>query len=216
MKAPRPSSNLEERKGLKEAQHAAHSHPPRTYRAISASLEGSHRYPRLRPASPPRLRVADLPSSGQLISASLEATPWRIGQTALPLTRPTYGGIKGQSLLHSAQERRRQAAIPHNGCDQGPIRQLRSLLRHPGCCGSTVEPATRDKIGSTLFPSLFCQLRLSGLYLITRMAPGPPPAWEGVRRCRVPLQRGALSTRRRSPGPPPSRVPGPPRVSRTS
>ena len=55
---PWPPSNLEERKGLKEAQHAAHSHPPSdpwgnlrlarglasrpsTAPRISASLEGS-------------------------------------------------------------------------------------------------------------------------------------------------------------------------------
>ena len=42
-----PLSNLEERKGLKEAQHAvcvrsaARPHPPRTHGVISASLEGS-------------------------------------------------------------------------------------------------------------------------------------------------------------------------------
>ena len=36
-----PPSSLEERKGLKEAQHAAHSHPPRAHGVISASLEGS-------------------------------------------------------------------------------------------------------------------------------------------------------------------------------
>src|SRR6185503_12390514 len=71
---PRPPSNLEESKGLKEAQHAAHSHPSRTRGAISASLEGSHRDPRLRPASPPRSRVANLPSSWQTISASLEGS----------------------------------------------------------------------------------------------------------------------------------------------
>src|SRR6185295_16069189 len=106
---PRPHSYPEERKGLKEAQHAAHSHPPRTRGAISASLEVSHRDPRLRPASPPRSRVANLPSSGQIISASLEATPRRKGQTALPLTRLSYGGIKSQPLLHSAQDRRSQA-----------------------------------------------------------------------------------------------------------
>src|SRR6185437_16073824 len=142
---PRPPSNLEERKGLKEAQHAAHPHPPRTRGAISASLEGSHRDPRLRPASPPRSRVANLPSSGQNISASLEATLRRKGQTALPLTRPSYGGIKCQPLLHSAQDRRCQAAIPHSSCDRSPVRQLRSLLRHPGCCGSTMGPATWDE-----------------------------------------------------------------------
>ena len=42
-----PPSNLEERKGLKKAQHAAHvrsaahPHPPRTRGVISVSLEGS-------------------------------------------------------------------------------------------------------------------------------------------------------------------------------
>ena len=33
--------NLEERKGLKEAQHVDHSHPSQARRTISASLEGS-------------------------------------------------------------------------------------------------------------------------------------------------------------------------------
>ena len=51
-------SNLEERKGLKEAKHAAHSHPYRTRGAISASLEGL----------PPR------PSEAPRISASLEGS----------------------------------------------------------------------------------------------------------------------------------------------
>ena len=45
--ALQPLSKLEERKGLKEDQHAAHvlsaarPHPPRTRGVISASLEGS-------------------------------------------------------------------------------------------------------------------------------------------------------------------------------
>ena len=45
--ALQPPSKLEETKGLKEAQHAAHvlsaarPHPPRTRGVISASLEGS-------------------------------------------------------------------------------------------------------------------------------------------------------------------------------
>ena len=46
-KGLQPPFNLEERKGLKEAQHAAHVRsaarpdPPRTRGVISASLEGS-------------------------------------------------------------------------------------------------------------------------------------------------------------------------------
>jgi len=61
---PQPPSNLEERKGLKEAQHAAyvHSaarpHPLRTRGVISASLEGS----------PPK------PSTAPRASASLEGS----------------------------------------------------------------------------------------------------------------------------------------------
>ena len=53
-----PPSNLEKRKGLKEAQHAAHVRstarphpsPPRTRGVISASLEGSP----LKPSTAPR------------------------------------------------------------------------------------------------------------------------------------------------------------------
>ena len=92
-------SNMEEMKGLKEAQHAAHvrsaahPHPPRTRGVISASLEGSPPKPSTAPAPPPRSRVASLPSEGRIISASLEATPHRKRQTALPLTRLPYGGI---------------------------------------------------------------------------------------------------------------------------
>ena len=59
-----PPSNLEERKGLKETQHAAHvrstarPHPLRTRGVISASLEGS----------PPK------PSTAPRASASLEGS----------------------------------------------------------------------------------------------------------------------------------------------
>src|SRR6185369_8170986 len=59
-----PPSDLKERKGLKEAQHAAHvrsaahPHPPRTRGVISASLEGS----------PPK------PSTASRASASLEGS----------------------------------------------------------------------------------------------------------------------------------------------
>ena len=61
---PQPPSKLEEMKGLKEAQHAAHirstarPHPPRTRGVISASLEGS----------PPK------PSTAPRASASLEGS----------------------------------------------------------------------------------------------------------------------------------------------
>ena len=165
---PQPPSNLEETKGLKEAQHAAHSHPPRTRGVISALLEGPHRDPRLRPASPPRSTAANLPRAEKSSpSHSRAANLPRVGnsspprsrpplgvrdKTALPLNRPSCGGIECQPLLHSAQDRRRQAAIPHSGCDRSPIRQLRSLLRHPRRCSSNVGPTTRDAACLTLLP----------------------------------------------------------------
>ena len=78
-------------------------------------------------------------------------------------------------------------------------------------CGTYDEG--RSALGTA--PELFCQLRPSGLHLITRMAPDPPPAWEGVRRRHVPLQEGRSALAAGVPDPP-SRGPGPPRVSRTS
>ena len=67
-----PPSDLEEMKGLKEAQHAAHvrsaahPHPPRTRGVISASLEGSPLKPLTTPlasasleGSEPALEKAD-------------------------------------------------------------------------------------------------------------------------------------------------------------
>jgi len=132
---------------------------------------GKRTYPRAGKSFLPRSRAANLPSSGQTISASLEATPRHKGQMALPLTRPSYGGFKCQPLLHNAQDRRCQTAISHDGCDRSPIRQLRSLLRHPGRCGDTMGPATRDGVCPALLPALFCQLWPTGLYLIIRMAP---------------------------------------------
>ena len=143
------------------------------------------------PLSGPRddLRLArglpSRPSTAPRISASLETTPRHKGQMALPLTRPSYGGIKSQPLLHSAQDRRRQAANPHSGCDRGPIRQLRSLLRHPGCCGNTVGPATRDGTCSALLPLLFCLPRPSG----PTSCLGRGPAMS-----RAPPERGAQHT----------------------
>jgi len=124
------------------------------------------RGPRPRTASPPRLRVASLPSRERIDSASLEATPRQEGQTAFPLARPPYGGIKYQPLLHSARVRRRQAAIPHSGCDRSPVRQLRSLLRHSGRCGDTVGTcdAVQDVLGTapaTVLPTSHTSFKLS-------------------------------------------------------
>ena len=96
------------------------------------------RDPRQRTAAPRRSRVTDLPSGEQANSASLEATP---RQTELTICRLTIRRTKAINASHSTAEwevRRRQAATPHSGCDQNPIRQLRSLLSHPRHCGATV------------------------------------------------------------------------------
>ena len=163
------------------------SKPPRTRGAISALLEGS----------PPRL------STAPRVSALLEATPRQEGQTALPLTRPPYGGTKCQALIHSAQDRRRQAAIPHSGCDRSPVRQLRSLLRHPGRCGNTVGKCdvVRDVLGTapiTILPT-------PDVRTPPHHTSGPRPvpcSGKDPASPRVP-QGGMLSTSSRRPGPPP-------------
>jgi hypothetical protein len=150
--------------------------PKYTVRPIRTPLEPAgqstprsrafRRDPRRRPASPPCSRVASLPLREKIDSDSLEATPRWKGQTALPLARPPYEGIKCQPLLRSARVRRRQASIPHSGCDRSPVRQLRSLLRHSGRCDATVGTcdAVRDMLGTaptTVLPTPRTSLVLS-------------------------------------------------------
>ena len=60
----------------------------------------------------------------------------------------------------------------------------------PDVVAALWERATRDETCSAQLPLLFCQLRLSGLHLTTRMAPDPPPAREGVRCRHVPREEG--------------------------
>jgi hypothetical protein len=98
------------------------------------------------------------PSTAHRLSASLETTPRLTelvtylftcpsdrGIKCQPLhrsvwvrRRPSDRGIKCQPLHRSAWVRRRQATMPHSDGDRSPIRQLRSLLRHPWHCGDTV------------------------------------------------------------------------------
>ena len=167
-----PLSNPKERKGLKEAQStvqvhsAAHPHPLEPAGQSPPRSRASYRDPRRCPANPPRSRVASLPSRKQIDSTSLEATSRQEGQTAFPLTRPPYGGIKFQPLLRSIRIRRRQAATPCSGCDRSPVRQLRSLLRHSGRCGDTVGTcnAVQDVLGTapaTVLPTPHTSFKLS-------------------------------------------------------
>src|SRR6185312_11089787 len=79
-------------KDSKKPKHVAHRHgaarprSPRTVGWFPPRSRAPVETPRLRPTSPPRSRVANQPSNGRIISASLEATPRRKGQTALQLT----------------------------------------------------------------------------------------------------------------------------------
>ena len=96
--APRISASLEG------------SEPPSSGQIISASLEGSEST--IERANHLRLARGQRTSLEQVTHLRLEVTPRRKGQTASPLNRPSYGGIECPSLFHSAQDRRRQAAIP--------------------------------------------------------------------------------------------------------
>ena len=93
-----PPSNLEERKGLKETQHAApirsaaHPHPPRTRGVISASLEGS----------PPK------PSTALRASASLEGSEPTLGRAdhlCLARGHPSTERMNGPSAHPPAVQR---------------------------------------------------------------------------------------------------------------
>ena len=116
---------------------------------------------------------------------------------------------------HSAQDGRRQAAIPHSGYDRSPIRQLRSLLRHAGHCGNTVGTcdAVRDVLGTA--PVTILPIPTVRTPPHHNNGPGPVPcSGRGPASPHVP-QGGMLNTSSRRPGPPPSRGPGPPHDSRT-
>src|SRR6185369_5877858 len=146
--------------------HAAHSHPPRTRGAISASLKGSHRDLRLRPASPPLSRpplgVKDKrpcrspARRTEALNANHSSTAPRTDGVRPPFPTMAVTGVPSANSGHCS-------AIPN-------------------AVAALSEPATRDETCSAQFPLLFCQLRLTELHLTTRMAPDPPPAREGVRR----------------------------------
>ena len=108
-----PSSNLEERKGLKEAQHAARvlsaarPYPPQTCRMISASLEGSLPKPSTAPrastlleGSEPALEKADHLRPKELSS--------RTPGDRLHLTEPTVPDplpARGRVRCHHVSQR---------------------------------------------------------------------------------------------------------------
>ena len=188
---------------------------------LSVSLEGSHRDPRLRPASPPRSRVANLPSSGQNISASLEGSEPTLeqGESSPPRSRPPVD-VKDKRPFRSPA--RRTEALNANHSSTAPrtdsVRPSFSTVAvtgvpsaNSGHCSAVPdavaalwEPATRDEMCSAQFPLLFCQLLLSG----------PAPTREGVRCRHVPLNEGRPALVAGGPDLPPRGGPGPPHVSR--
>ena len=136
-KAPGLLPNPEERKGLNEAQHVAHSHPSQAHRTISASLEGSPRDPR------PRKRIsASLKDNGPAlerwpISASLEdggPALERVANLRLARGRLSAQGTNGPAAQPTAVRRHLRPATPprlkgraasdchsRSGCDRRPV-----------------------------------------------------------------------------------------------
>ena len=138
------------------------------------------------PLSGPRddLRLArglpSRPSTTPRISASLEAIPRRKGQTALPLTRPSYEGIKGQPLLHGSQDRRRRAAIP-----TVDVTGVSSAdFSHRSAISDAV--AVLWDLRRGIRQARHC----SRYYSADTDQPDPPPAGEGVRRRHVSFREG--------------------------
>ena len=136
--------------------------------------------PRLRPTSPTRSRVAHLLSSGQNISASLEAISRHKGQTALPLTRLSYEGIKGQPLRHGTQDKRRQAAIPTVDVTGVPSTDSghRSAIPDAVAALWDLRRGTRQARHCSRYFSAYTD------------HPDPPPTGEGVRRRHVSFREG--------------------------
>src|SRR6185436_11799750 len=98
-KVPVLLPNPEERKGLKEAQRVAHSHPSQARRTISASLEGSPRDPR------PRKSIsASLEDSGPALE--------RVNNLCLARGRLSAQGTNGPAAQPTAVRRHLRPATP--------------------------------------------------------------------------------------------------------
>ena len=187
-------------------------------------LEGSHRGPRPRPASPPLSRVASLPSGRRIISASLEGSEPTLeqGESSPSRSRPPLD-VKDKRPCRSPARRTEalnannssttprtdgvRPSFPTVAVTGVPSTNSGHCSAIPDAVAALWEPATRDETGSAQLPLLFCQLRLSGLHLTTRMAPDPPPAREGVRHRHVSLKKGCSPLAAGGPDLPPQGVP---------
>src|SRR6185437_10973337 len=223
-KAPGLLPNPEERKGLKEAQHVAHSHPSQAHRTISASLEGSGSalervtHIRLARGLPPG------PSTAQthLRLARGQRTCPRAGGQSPPRSRTAdlpSSGWPISASLEAVSRHKGQTAPPPN---RPPYEGIKSQpLRHGSKDGrrQTATPAV-DVTGvpsadpghrsatpvavATLW-SIQCGTRQVGAAPVTVLPTYTFPTisrWgRGLAMLRA-LPRGALCMRGRDPGPP--------------
>ena len=174
---PQPPSILEERKGLKDAQHVAHAHSvahphsPRTRGAISASLEGSCRDP----------------STASHISASLEGSEPTLerGESSPPHSRPPLGRKDERPFCSPARRTgtlnsNHPATAPGSDSVRPPFPTVAMTgvpSANSGHCSAISNvvatlwgPATRYEAYSALLRLLFRKLMLTGLHLT-----GPVP-----------------------------------------
>src|SRR6185312_10872400 len=227
-KAPGLLPNPEERKGLREAQHVAHTHPSQAHRTISASLEGSgstlERVTHLRLARglPPG------PSTAQthLRLARGQRTCPRAGGQSQPRSRTAdlpSSGWPISASLEALSRHKGQTAPPPN---RPPYEGIKSQPLHHGSKGGRRQTATPavDVTGAPFADPghrSATPVAVAVLWAFNaaqgKLAPPPllfcrhPPSGPISRRGRGPtmsrvLPRGALSTHGRDLGPPPRGV----------
>ena len=137
---------------------------------ISASLEGSPPKPSTAPRASASLEGSEPTLEGRIISASLEATPRRKGQTALPLTRPSYGGINAN---HSSTApgsygiRPPFPTVAGTGVSSANSGHSSAIL---DAVTTLWEPATQCKTCLALLQLLYCQLPIPPSYFSFRGA----------------------------------------------
>ena len=204
---------------------------------ISVPLEGSHRDPQPRPTSPPRSRVASLPSGRRIVSASLEGSEPNLerGESSPSRSRPPLDEkdkrpfrlparrTEALNVNHSSTAPRSDGVrppFPIVTVTGVPSANSGHCSAIPDAMATLWEPATRYETCLAQFPLLFCQLLLSGLHLTTPTAPDPSLAREGVRCRHVSPMEGCSVPAAGGPDPPRRGVrdlhvtPGPPLCTR--
>src|SRR6185437_11437513 len=111
-----------------------------------------------------------LPSSKQNVSASLEATPRRKGQTALPLTRPPNGGINANHSSTAPGSDGVRSPFPTVAVTGVSSANSGHCSAIPDAVATLWEPATQCKTCSALLQLLYYQLPIPHLYFPFRGA----------------------------------------------